>query len=110
MPNKNTVWLCYGLYMASVFFGGLTSLVAVIINYASKGKSNSDLINDHIKWQIGTFWKSLIAVILLVIITYLLHITIILAFISYLLWLIFFIWYLYRLIKGAIAFNDGKRV
>ncbi len=110
IPDKTIIWLCYALYACSLVSGGITALVAVIINYILKNNNNHALIASHIQWQISTFWKLLIGSIALVIVTFILNITIIFAFLSYILWLVFIIWYIYRIAKGALALNKNSPV
>ena len=88
---KKVVFVVYLLYALSYLFG-ITYLIGVIIAYVKRSDSGISWIEDHYKWQINTFW-----------------ITIILNFIGVLTlvigigWLLILgvnIWNVYRIVKG----------
>ncbi len=109
ISNTTIIWICYGLYGAAIICGGMTAVVAVIINYLTRNTAD-ELCKKHIQWQIGTFWGALISSILLIGVSFILGITVVLSFLIYPLWFIFAIWYIYRVAKGALAFNSRKAV
>ncbi len=110
LSEKNLVWLCYGLYALSLVTGGIAAIVAVIINYLKRNELQDPLCKRHMEWQIATFWHVLMASVAVLILSFLLTITVILSFLTFILWFIPGIWFIYRIVKGALAFNDRKMV
>ncbi len=49
----------YALQAAS-FFLGITALVGLIINYIKLGDVRGSWLESHFRWQIRTFWFSLL--------------------------------------------------
>jgi uncharacterized membrane protein len=97
--NKNITQLIYALYAASLIFG-VTSIVAIVLNYVKRDDVVNTLYESHFRWQIRTFWFGLLW-------TFLGCITapIVIGFFG----LGFaFIWYVYRIVKGWIRFSEGK--
>ena len=46
----------YGLYAAYWLTGGITVLIAIIINYLKRGDVVGTPYEAHFEWQIRTFW------------------------------------------------------
>lgn len=88
----------YILYLASLF-GGITSIIGVIIAYIYQGKSPK-WISEHYRYQIRTFWigflYGIIAMVLVVII------------IGYLLFILLAIWLIIRSVKGIQALQNNE--
>lgn len=94
---KKVVFAVYLLYALSYLFG-ITYLIGVIIAYVKKGDASESWIQEHFRWQINTFW-----------------ITILLSFIGVATlaiavgWFILVasaIWNIYRIVKGWLRYND----
>ncbi|GHC45835.1 membrane protein [Alcaligenes pakistanensis] len=98
---RNLTLITYGLYILSLF-GGITALVAIIINYVKRDEVKGTYLESHFDWQIRTFWWGLVGVCL----SFLLM-TILVGFVTI---AIVGVWILYRLIKGLLAVNDGKPI
>ena len=103
----------YGLHAIAVFVGipsaatvaggfvfGLPSLVAVFLNYLKRGDVNGTWLESHFRWQIRTFWFSLLwgllGVILLPVI------------VGWFILVANIVWIIYRIVKGWLHLNDGK--
>jgi len=99
-PARNLAILVYILQGLSFFLGGITALVGVIINYVKMDEVRGTWIEPHFRWQIRTFW---IGLLWLVIGT----ITLMLI-VGWFILLGMAIWVIYRIVKGALALNDGK--
>ena len=109
----------YGLHAIAVFVGitsaatvaggfvfGLPSLVAVFLNYLKRGDVNGTWLESHFRWQIRTFWFTLLWLI-----GYgLLIITIIGIPIAWILIALLGIWVGYRVIRGWLALFSDKPV
>jgi uncharacterized membrane protein len=105
----------YGLHALSAVFGILTSawivtafvfsspsIIAVIINYATRGRVRGTWLETHWRWQMRTFWFALVWVI----VAGLLVITIIGYPLAWVVALSTGLWVLYRVIRGWLALAD----
>lgn len=99
-PARNLAVAVYILQALAVFVSGLTALAGVIINYIKLDEVRNTWVEAHFRWQIRTFWIALawsvVGVITLVI------------GIGWLILLVTAIWFIYRVVRGALALNDGK--
>jgi uncharacterized membrane protein len=98
--NTTLALVVYALYFIS-YFVGITALVGVIIAHVQAG-SGDPLLDSHYRFQIRTFWISMLylAVGFLLII--------VLVGFGVLLW--WFIWSLIRNIKGTIALTNNQPI
>ncbi len=99
--NKTLTWVIYGLYAAS-FLVGITSIVAIIMNYVKRGDVAGTFLESHFTWQIRTFWISLIVGIIGFVLT--------LVLIGFLVLLLDAVWVIYRLVMGALKLNENKPI
>lgn len=99
-PARNLAVAVYILQALSFFLGGLTGLAGVIINYVKLDDVSGTWIEPHFRWQIRTFWIGLLWTIIGVVTTVIIVGWFILLGIA--------IWIIYRIVKGALALNDGK--
>lgn len=90
----------YGLYALHWLTGGITGLIAIIINYVKRGDVAGTPYADHFEWQIRTFWRALIA--------YVIGFALAFVFIGFVVMFATWIWTLYRIIKGWLYLNDNK--
>jgi uncharacterized membrane protein len=90
----------YALYAVHWLTGGLTILVAIIINYVKRSDAAGTPYEAHFEWQIRTFWIGLLGY---AIGGLLLFVVIGVA----VLWAVS-IWMLYRIIKGWLYLYDNK--
>ncbi|PXX76014.1 DUF4870 family protein [Rivihabitans pingtungensis] len=91
--------IVYSLQVASLFVG-VTLLIAIIINYIKLDDVRGTWLESHFRWQMRTFWFSLLWGVLGLATSWFGVGLIVLAVAG--------IWFLYRLIKGAIYLYDGK--
>ena len=99
-PARNLAVAVYILQALSFFLGGLTGLVGVIINYDKLDEVRGTWIEPHFRWQIRTFWIGLMWTVIGVVTAPLIIGWFILLGIS--------IWIIYRIVKGALALNEGR--
>ncbi|MFT7339006.1 MAG: putative membrane protein [Marinobacter maritimus] len=99
-PVRNLAVVVYILQGLSFFLGGITGLVGVIINYVKLDDVAGTWIEPHFRWQIRTFWIGLLWTIIGVVTSFIIIGWFILMGIA--------IWVIYRIVKGALALNDGK--
>ena len=98
-PLVNITTLVYAL-QALLFFGGITYLVALIINYVKLPDVSGTWLASHFRWQIRTFWFSLLWWALG-------GLTLILV-VGYFVLCANFVWVIYRIVKGWLYLNDRK--
>jgi uncharacterized membrane protein len=89
----------YVLYGAS-FLVGISFFVAIILNYAKQDEVRGTFLESHLRWQIRTFWISLIVFI----------IGFISSFVVIGIFILFAnaVWFLYRLVKGYLHLIESK--
>lgn len=96
---KKIAALVYALQAIGLFIG-ITYVVAVVIDYVKASEVRGTWIESHFRWQIRTFWFSLLWAVV-GIFTYLLVI-------GYFILLAAGIWVIYRIAKGALNLKDNK--
>ncbi len=99
--KKTIATLVYALQAVS-FFLGITYIVAVIINYVKRKEVEGTWLESHFRWQIRTFWFSLLWFVIGIIGAFFV--------IGYAVLLANAIWVIYRIIKGWLRLNDGKEM
>ncbi|MCK0162820.1 hypothetical protein [Marinobacter sp. S6332] len=99
-PARNLAVVVYILQGLSFFLGGITGLAGVIINYIKLDDVRSTWVEPHFRWQIRTFWIGLLWTVIGVVTSFIIIGWFILIGIA--------IWVIYRIVKGALALNDGK--
>lgn len=98
-PGRNLAVAVYILQALSFFLGGITGLAGVIVNYIKLDEVQGTWIEPHFRWQIRTFWIGLLWGVIGFITTFIIIGWLILAAVA--------IWVIYRIVKGALALNDG---
>jgi len=96
---RNVATLVYALQAAS-FLVGITYIVAIIVNYVKVEDVRGTLAESHFRWQMRTFWFSLLWSVVGAILTLVLVGFVILGATC--------IWIIYRVVKGWMRLNDGK--
>lgn len=98
--NKTMTHAIYALYAASLLVGGITALVAIVLNYIKKEDVAGTLLESHFRWQIRTFWFGLLwGFIGAVTFIILIGIPILIADL---------VWFIYRIAKGWLRLHEGK--
>jgi uncharacterized membrane protein len=96
---KNLTTAIYALYAAS-FLVGITSIVAIIMNYVKKQDVAGTIFESHFRWQIRTFWFGLLWGVL--------GALTVLLVIGWFLLIANGIWMIYRIVKGWLYLNDSR--
>ena len=107
--ERGVIWLAYALHCCAFFTGGLSSVVALIINYIKRNDQNL-LMSSHMQWQIDTFWRAVIGCAVLGIVCVLLFLSVVGIIFVYPLGAVLAVWYAYRLIKGMLTLNSRQPV
>jgi uncharacterized membrane protein len=96
---KNHATAVYVLQALS-FLLGITYFVAIIVNYVKLDDTRGTWIESHFRWQIRTFWFSLLWFALGGLLFFI--------GVGYLILLANGLWMIYRIVKGWLNLNDGK--
>ena len=94
--------LVYALQALALLGFGLPYVAAVVVNYVKLDEVRGTWLESHFRWQIRTFWYSLLWAVLGV-----------LTFVLLIGWLILAadtVWIVYRIVKGWLDLSDGKEV
>lgn len=96
---KTVATVVYAL-QAFAFLLGITALVAVIINYVKRDDVRGTWVASHFKWQIRTFWYSLLWLLVGFVLLF--------VFVGYLVLVANVVWVIYRIVKGWLQLVDNK--
>ena len=123
---KQLTTIIYALYAAGVLTGGLTAIVAVILNYVKKVEVAGTWLESHFSYQKKTFWYSFIALTVGSVVAVVggfvaagigawldNFLGTILLFVAGCLWLVpfaAFIWSFYRIINGYLTLAKNKSI
>jgi uncharacterized membrane protein len=91
--------IIYFLYAASIF-AGVTAIIAIIINYIKRDEVAGTWLESHFRWQMRTFWFSIMWCVIG-------WITFFIG-IGFIIWGVAGIWAIYRIVKGMLNFYDNK--
>ena len=95
--TKKVVFVVYLLYALSYLFG-ITYLIGLIIAYVKKGDASQAWMEDHLRWQINTFWVTVILSII--------GVATLFIGIGWFILIGSAIWNIYRIVKGWLQYND----
>ncbi len=95
MPAK----IIYGLYAVG-YLVALTTLAGVVYAYMSRGKNA--VLDTHLRFQIRTFWISLLLAVI--------GMVTMMVGIGFLVWAFLAVWGLIRVVSGFLLANDGKPI
>ncbi|MES9814030.1 MAG: DUF4870 family protein [Candidatus Thiodiazotropha sp.] len=99
--EKTIAMVVYALQALSFLFV-ITFLIAVIINYVKRDDVRNSWLESHYRWQIRTFWFSLLWIVIGYLTTFIL--------IGYLVLMINMVWLIYRIIKGWLRLSEGREM
>ena len=97
--NKSITHVIYALYAASLLVG-VTYIVAIILNYVKRDDVIGTVYESHFRWQIRTFWFSLLWSIVGGLTFWFI--------VGFFVWAVAGIWYIYRIAKGWLRLSEGK--
>jgi uncharacterized membrane protein len=99
---KNVTTVIYALYAFALLGVGITAIVAIVINYLKLDDARGTWLESHFRWQIRTFWFSLLWLVVG-------GITIIVA-VGWAILAVACVWFIYRIAKGWLYLNDNKPI
>ena len=91
--------IVYALQTASFFFG-LTLFAAVIVNYVRRDEARGTWLESHFRWQIRTFWFTLLWTVLGAMTALFLVGWFILGAAA--------LWLIYRIVKGWLLLSEKR--
>lgn len=97
---KTFTHVTYALYALSLLGFGVTSIIAIVLNYIKLDDARGTWLESHIRWQIGTFWWTLLWCIIG-------GLTLVIL-IGFIVLGVAFVWFIYRIAKGWLNLNDNK--
>ncbi len=98
---KNIAMLVYGLQALS-FLMGFTFFAAVILNYVKQDNVRGTWLESHFRWQIRTFWFSVLWSII--------GFASLILLVGYVILLADAIWVIYRIVTGWLRLNENKKM
>ena len=118
-----THWM-YALHALSAFIGlvgswaivtafvfGVPSIIAVVMNYARRDDARGTWLESHFAWQLSTFWRAMLWMVVLGVLGALFAITLIgipIAILLYLGLIPLGLWAIYRIVRGWLKLRDGR--
>jgi len=101
-PLDNLVKLTHIVYLlqALSYLTAITYVIAVIVNYVKLDDVRGTWLESHFRWQIRTFWISLLGFIVGFIGLYIL--------IGWLILVATFFWVVYRIVKGWLYLYEKR--
>ncbi|MDN5842159.1 MAG: hypothetical protein L0H54_01760 [Alcaligenaceae bacterium] len=95
-----TITLVVYALQAAAFLVGITSIVAIIVNYVKRSDVQGTWLASHFRWQIRTFWFSVLWSII--------GLATMFIAVGYLILLADVVWVIYRIVKGWLRLMDNK--
>ena len=93
--------------VAGGFVFGLPSLAAVVLNYLKRGEVAGTWLESHFRWQIRTFWFTL----LWLVVSFLVMLTVIgIPIAAWVMIPLLGLWVGYRVLRGWLALGNGRPV
>jgi len=96
---KTLATVIYALYALSLF-AGITAIVAIVLDYIKLDDARGTWLESHFRWQIRTFWWSVVWFVLGALTWIILVGWVVLGVAG--------VWFIYRIAKGWLNLNDGK--
>ncbi|WP_354683367.1 hypothetical protein [Cupriavidus necator] len=101
---RKLLHILYALYAIFWLTGGITALIAIVIDYVKRDDARGSLYASHFAWQIRSFWWSVVWGVL----GGILFATVVLMPLAFAVWAVLSLWMLYRIVKGWLYLNDSK--
>lgn len=98
---KQTGTVIYILYLIGIVIG-IVTIAGVIMAYLKRDDAAGTYLESHMTYLIRTFWIALIVGIVGTILSA--------VGVGVIILIVLLVWYIYRVVKGFVAFNDGRPV
>lgn len=100
LKSARTITTAVYALQAASFLLGITYLVAVTVNYVKKDDVQGTWLASHFRWQIRTFWFSMLWTVL--------GLLTLLFIVGYFILVATTIWVIYRIVKGWLRLTENK--
>ena len=101
--SLKTIALIVYVLQALSFFWGITAVVGVIIDYVKLDDARGTWVENHLRWQIRTFWWALFWSVI--------GFALIWVFgLGFLVLAVVYFWTIYRVVKGWLKLTERKLV
>ena len=99
---KQVTMVIYALQGLGFLTGGVTAIIAIVINYVKREDVTGTIYQSHFDWQIRTFWWGLLwgAIGTLLV----------LVVVGFAVLFVAWVWTVYRVVKGWLKLTEGKPV
>ena len=103
VEGLKTIALVVYVLQALSFFWGITAVVGVIIDYVKLDDARGTWVENHLRWQIRTFWWALFWSVI--------GFALIWVFgLGFLVLAVVYFWTIYRVVKGWLKLTERKQV
>jgi uncharacterized membrane protein len=99
---KNVTMVVYALMALGHLTGGLTALVAIVVNYVKRDDVRGTLYENHFDWQIRTFWWGLLWALI--------GMALAIVMVGFVVLFVAWVWTIYRVVKGWLKLTEGQPV
>jgi uncharacterized membrane protein len=99
---RTVTTIIYAMYALALVVG-VTMIVAIVMNYVKKDDMKGTLYESHFRWQMRTFWFSLLWSFLSLPLVLLLGLGLVFLFVV-------LVWYIYRIVKGWLRLTENKEM
>jgi uncharacterized membrane protein len=103
VESLKTVALAVYVLQALSFFWGITAVIGVIIDYVKLDDARGTWVENHLRWQIRTFWWALFWSVLGVALIWVFGL-------GFLVLAVVYFWTIYRVVKGWLKLTERKMV
>lgn len=86
------------------FVGSIPSIIAVVLNYLKRGETRGSWLESHYRWQIRTFWFTLLWVVVAIV----LFVTVIGIPVAIGILIAITLWLIYRIVRGWLRLRDSQ--
>lgn len=93
-------------FVLTAFLSGWPSIIAVVLNYVKRNEVTGSYLESHFRWQIRTFWFSLLWLFGSVVVA----LTFFGIPIAFLMVCFTGVWVLYRIIRGLLTLAEEKSI
>ncbi|OYV39618.1 MAG: hypothetical protein B7Z83_02260 [Thiomonas sp. 20-64-5] len=103
IDSLKAVALAVYVLQALSFFWGITAIIGVIVDYVKLDDARGTWVENHLRWQIRTFWWALFWSVI--------GFALIWVFgLGFLVLAVVYFWTIYRVVKGWLKLTERKMV
>ena len=99
---KQITMVIYALQALGFLTGGVTAIIAIVINYVKREDVSGTLYQSHFEWQMRTFWWGLLWGVI--------GMMLVVVFVGFAVLFAAWVWTVYRVVKGWLKLTEGKPV